>query len=175
VVEHHADTQFMYLVGGDQDVAGGESCFVVLAARAPRPAQTDLDDVTHTGYLAQPPDGARVAVLHAMHFIAEVEMGIDVEDVELLLELEAGDDGRRDRVVASHDQRYRAAGDDICDARCRAARRNAQVTRIAGYVAAVHEVESTVCRQWSAEIEVEVVMLARECLTCGANGIGCIC
>ena len=158
-LENRGDAVLVHLPGRHQDGAPRPGVREVAGPRRADAALPDLHDTLDMRHLGGAPHGRGEASTLPCHFLAPVDVGIDLDDGERPPALESLEDGDGNRIVAADDDRDRAPCYDSCNG---LTNRDAVRSRIglgAGEVAGIDHRD----RAWEdrpAEVEVDVVDVA---------------
>ncbi len=151
--------------------AGLQRILIVGDARAAGAARADLYYALDPAHLAGAPHRAGEAEADALHLVAPVDMGVDLQYRETAAPLECMEERDRNRIVAAQYHRHGAAVEQRRHGGGDAAPVAGGITEVKGQVAAIDR-RDALGKHGSAEVEIHVVARRRPIGDAGADRRG---
>ena len=154
------------------DGAPGPGVFEFGRAGAAGAARPDLDDAGDLGHLRGPAHCAGETLAHTLHPVAPVDVGVDLHDGEAAAFRIGPKQRDRHGIVATEQQRHRAALPDAAHRGLDAVAILRAVVEVARHVATVDDPRAA--EQWSHGIEVELLRVGAVPAERAPDGAGAV-
>lgn len=172
VLQNGFNTLGVNLASRDEAAAVAPRRFNFADACAADAAQADLHHAGDMRHLARPAHRARITVAFAMHLVAPVDMGVDLQDPDWFLAGKAGQERNDDGIVAAKQDRYGRQGQSFACFRLDASPVASIVMHGGQDIAGIDAADRSAIEQRAAEVEIPVLHQRNVILACSSDGAG---
>ncbi len=167
--QHGIHADLMQLIRSDEMRAVGSCGLDFLGARAAGGAQADLKDLADVRHFGRASDGARQAFTHPVHFVAPIDVLIDLHQRDRSLAVERTQHRDRNSMVAAEYDRHRTDSEDPSYHVLGALQMSGGVAWFCAHIAAVNHIDRLPIVQRAAEVEVVTFYRANQAVSGAAQ------